>query len=157
MTSLLKLLHHEPTTALDVTIQAQMLALISDLKARLNTAMFLITHDLGVVAQTCEKVAVMYAGEIIETGSTKDIFDGEFHHPYTSGLFGAIPKLNEESRRLETIEGLMPDPTEKIEGCRFAARCKYAKDSCKKPQEMVKLTQGHFIRCKRFTDGGLTP
>ena len=148
------ILADEPTTALDVTIQAQMLALISDLKKRLNTAMILITHDLGVVAQTCEKVAVMYAGEIIESGSAQDIFESELRHPYTEGLFGAIPKLNEESRRLETIEGLMPDPTEKIEGCRFASRCKYAEARCGQAQTMREVSQGHFIRCSRFENGG---
>lgn len=144
------ILADEPTTALDVTIQAQMLALISDLKKRLNTAMVLITHDLGVVAQTCDKVAVMYAGEIIEMGTAKDIFESDKRHPYTEGLFGAIPKLNEDTRRLETIEGLMPDPTEKIEGCRFASRCKYKNEQCAKPQHMQEVTQGHFIRCVRF-------
>jgi len=143
------ILADEPTTALDVTIQAQMLTLISDLKERLNTAMILITHDLGVVAQTCEKVAVMYAGEIIESGTVEDIFNGEYRHPYTEGLFGAIPKLNEDSRRLETIDGLMPDPTEKIEGCRFASRCKYTEESCSMPQKMQEVRQGHYIRCEK--------
>jgi peptide/nickel transport system ATP-binding protein len=145
------ILADEPTTALDVTIQAQMLAMISDLKKRLNTAMILITHDLGIVAQTCEKVAVMYAGEIVEQGTAEMIFNGNCRHPYTAGLFGAIPKLNEESRRLENIEGLMPDPTERLEGCRFAPRCKRASDECsREKQKMTEPEPQHFIRCRLF-------
>jgi peptide/nickel transport system ATP-binding protein len=130
-----------------------MLVMISDLKKRLNTAMILITHDLGVVAQTCEKVAVMYAGEIVEQGSVEVIFNGRCHHPYTTGLFGAIPKLNEESKRLKTIEGLMPDPTERLEGCRFAPRCKYAQAECSaERQTMIEVDPGHIIRCRLFAD-----
>ena len=141
------ILADEPTTALDVTIQAQMLGLINELQQRLGTAMILITHDLGVVAQTCEKVIVMYAGEAIEYGTAEDIFEGEKHHPYTEGLFNAIPKLNSHSRRLEAIEGMMADPTVKIEGCRFADRCKHATEECRKNQPMVEVNKGHFIRC----------
>ena len=140
----------EPTTALDVTIQAQMLGLINELQKRLNTAMILITHDLGVVAQTCEKVMVMYAGEAIEYGTAEDIFETTQRHPYTQGLFNAIPKLDENTKRLEAIEGMMADPTQKIEGCRFADRCKYATAACKKAQKMREVTPGHFIRCCRF-------
>ena len=150
------ILADEPTTALDVTIQAQMLALIADLKNRLNTAMILITHDLGVVAQVCEKVAVMYAGEIVESGTAEHIFSGRCRHPYTAGLFGAIPKLDEESRRLETIDGLMPDPTEKAEGCRFAPRCKYVDETCvNTAQGMVEAEPGHFIRCAKIAESNL--
>ena len=144
------LLCDEPTTALDVTIQAQMLGLINELQKRLNTAMILITHDLGVVAQTCEKVMVMYAGEAIEYGTAEDIFETTQRHPYTQGLFNAIPKLDENTKRLEAIEGMMADPTQKIEGCRFADRCKYATAACKKAQKMREVTPGHFIRCCRF-------
>lgn len=144
------ILADEPTTALDVTIQAQMLALIHDLQARLNTAMILITHDLGVVAQTCEKVAVMYAGEVVEQGPVEKIFDNPIQHPYTKGLFGAIPKLDSEAKRLETIEGLVPDPTVRVEGCRFAPRCKYASDACKKPAPVYEVEPGHFIKCHRY-------
>lgn len=144
------ILADEPTTALDVTIQAQMLGLITDLQKRLDTAMILITHDLGVVAQTCEKVMVMYAGEAIEYGSAEDIFETKKRHPYTQGLFNAIPKLNEESKRLEAIEGMMADPTVKIEGCRFADRCKYASEKCKQKQNMREVSKGHFIRCSLF-------
>ncbi len=148
------ILADEPTTALDVTIQAQMLSLINDLKKRLNTAMVLITHDLGVVAQTCDSVAVMYAGEIIESGRVQEIFSGKYWHPYTKGLFGAIPKLDEDSKRLETIDGLMPDPTEEIEGCRFASRCKLASDECRRLQTMHEVEPGHFIRCRLFESVG---
>ena len=144
------ILADEPTTALDVTIQAEMLGLINELQKRLNTAMILITHDLGVVAQTCEKVMVMYAGEAIEYGTAEDIFETTQRHPYTQGLFNAIPKLDENTKRLEAIEGMMADPTQKIEGCRFADRCKYATAACKKAQKMREVTPGHFIRCCRF-------
>lgn len=143
------ILADEPTTALDVTIQAQMLGLINELQERLGTAMILITHDLGVVAQTCEKVIVMYAGEAIEYGTAEHIFESIHRHPYTQGLFNAIPKLNVESKRLEAIDGMMADPTKKIEGCRFADRCKYATEACKAKQEMVEIEDGHFIRCCR--------
>ena len=108
----LLLLADEPTTALDVTIQAQVLALMNELKKNLNTAMILITHDLGVVAQTCDKVAIMYAGEIIETGTVEQIFSGDRHHPYTVGLFQSIPDLKKKTRRLHPIDGLVPDPTD---------------------------------------------
>lgn len=144
------ILADEPTTALDVTIQAQMLGLINDLQKRLNTAMILVTHDLGVVAQTCEKVAVMYSGEAVEIGLAEHIFGGKYLHPYTQGLFNAIPKLDVDTHRLETIDGLIPDPTVKIEGCRFADRCKYATEKCKKAPQMVEVEEGHFIKCHLF-------
>jgi len=145
------ILADEPTTALDVTIQAQMLGLINDLQKRLNTAMILITHDLGVVAQTCEKVAVMYAGEIIEYGAAKNIFDSNKLHPYTKGLFNSIPKLDVESERLEAIDGLMPDPTIKIEGCRFADRCKFAMEICKKAPPVIEVEPSHLIKCHLYS------
>ncbi len=148
------ILADEPTTALDVTIQAQMLAMINELKQRLNTAMILITHDLGVVAQTCDKVAVMYAGEIIETGTAQDIFEGDKWHPYTSGLLNAIPKLDVETRRLECIDGLMPDPTEKISGCRFAPRCRFATEGCRVAPQMREVAPSHFIKCHLFDGTG---
>ncbi len=144
------ILADEPTTALDVTIQAQMLGLIHELQERLNTAMILVTHDLGVVAQTCKKVAVMYAGECIEYGSIEKIFANQDLHPYTEGLFNAIPKLDSKTKRLETIEGMMPDPTEKIEGCRFAPRCKYATEQCRKAPAMKQLAPDHFVKCHRY-------
>lgn len=144
------ILADEPTTALDVTIQAQMLGLINDLQKRLNTAMILVTHDLGVVAQTCEKVAVMYAGEVIEYGKAEHIFDSEKLHPYTRGLFDAIPKLDEDTERLVTIDGMIPDPTQVIEGCRFADRCKFATDKCKMAPPVVEVEPGHLIKCHRY-------
>lgn len=144
------ILADEPTTALDVTIQAQMLALIHNLQERLNTAMILITHDLGVVAQTCEKVAVMYAGEVIEQGPIEKIFGNEKQHPYTKGLFAAIPKLDSDTERLETIEGLVPDPTIRVEGCRFAPRCKYATAQCKAASAVHEVEPGHLIKCHLY-------
>ena len=144
------ILADEPTTALDVTIQAQMLALIHNLQERLNTAMILITHDLGVVAQTCEKVAVMYAGEVIEQGPIEKIFGNEKQHPYTKGLFAAIPKLDSDTERLETIEGLVPDPTIRVEGCRFAPRCKYAPAQCKAAPAVHEVEPGHLIKCHLY-------
>ena len=144
------ILADEPTTALDVTIQAQMLALIKDLQRRLGTAMLLITHDFGVVAQICEKVAVMYAGEIVEYGPVEKIFDHEDLHPYTLGLFRAIPNLKTSAPRLNVIHGMMPDPSELIQGCHFAPRCKFATERCKQPQKMIETEPGHFIRCCLF-------
>ena len=113
------LIADEPTTALDVTIQAQVLAMMDDLRERLGMAMIMITHDLGIVAQTCDRVAVMYAGKLIEVGTLEDVYTGDKHHPYTVGLFGAIPNLNEETERLSPIDGLMPDPSNLPEGCSF--------------------------------------
>ena len=117
------LLADEPTTALDVTIQAQVLQMMGDLQQKLGTSTILITHDLGVVSQNCDRVAVMYAGEVVESGTAKEIFLGEKHHPYTQGLFGSLPDLNHETRRLSPIDGLMPDMTQVPEGCKFAPRC----------------------------------
>lgn len=144
------LLADEPTTALDVTIQAQVLELMKGLKDKFNMAMILITHDLGVVAQTCDKVAIMYAGEIIELGSVKDIFESADHHPYTVGLFGSIPDMTKKTRRLNPIEGLMPDPTNLPQGCVFHARCPKCLEICKtkKPQSVTE--NNHMIRCHLF-------
>ena len=143
------LLADEPTTALDVTIQAQVLDMVTALKNKNNTAMILITHDLGVVAQTCDKVAVVYAGEIIESGSLADIFDHPTH-PYTIGLFGAIPALDGEDEWLHPIEGLPPDPTRLPEGCAFSPRCPHVCDACRHGQMPNKeIAPGHFCRCLR--------
>ena len=122
------LLADEPTTALDVTIQAQVLRMINKLKKDNNTSMIMITHDFGVVAESCDDVAVIYAGQIIEYGSKQEIFDHPTH-PYTIGLFGAIPKLNEDVDRLHNIQGLPPDPSSLPVGCKFAPRCPYASDA----------------------------
>lgn len=144
------LIADEPTTALDVTIQAQVLEMMNELKEKLNTAMILITHDLGVVAQMCDKVAIMYAGEIIEYGTAEDIYEAENHHPYTVGLFESIPNLAEETDRLSPIDGLMPDPTNLPKGCKFHPRCPKCLDKCKtqEPQHIDK--NGHKIKCHLF-------
>src|SRR5699024_1720660 len=118
------LIADEPTTALDVTIQAQVLEMMKDLREQLGTSLLMITHDLGVVAETCDKVAMMYAGEIIERGTLEDIFN-QPAHPYTVGLFGSLPKLDEQVEFLAQIEGAMPDPTDLPSGCPFHPRCKY--------------------------------
>lgn len=146
------LLADEPTTALDVTIQAQVLELINDLKKSLKMAMLLITHDLGIVAEHCDKVAIMYAGEIVEYGSLEDIFDRTMH-PYTIGLFQAIPSLDKEMDRLVPIPGLMPDPANLPEGCNFAPRCPHASRACTQ-QELVEVEPGHFVRCCRCNGRG---
>ena len=142
------LLADEPTTALDVTIQAQVLDMINELKAKYNTTMILITHDLGVVAETCEKVAIIYAGSIMECGTKEDIFLNA-QHPYTHGLFGSIPKLDDKSKRLHPIPGLPPDPTNLPQGCPFAPRCARATEECRKkdiPVQQVNAT--HTVRCR---------
>lgn len=141
------LIADEPTTALDVTIQAQVLEMMSELKRTLKTAMLLITHDLGIVAETCERVAVMYAGEIIEEGSAKDIFEGEQHHPYTIGLFGSIPDLEHETKRLAPIPGLMPNPYDLPTGCKFSPRCPHCTDTCRNSEPPVRMFNHHMIKC----------
>ena len=141
------LIADEPTTALDVTIQAQVLEMINDLKNRLKTSVLLITHDLGIVAECCQKVAVMYAGEIVEYGSLGDIFK-ETSHPYTMGLFRSIPSLTRKEKRLSPIDGLMPDPAKLPEGCCFHPRCPYSDDICKKCHpELSDTGNGHKVRC----------
>lgn len=147
------LIADEPTTALDVTIQAQVLAMMRDLQKKMGSAILLITHDLGVVAQMCDDAMVMYAGEIVESGSDKDIFESPYHHPYTVGLFGSIPNPDEEVDRLKPIDGLMPDPTKLPEGCYFADRCPYCEEKClKEHPQRVQLNASHTILCHRFAD-----
>ena len=141
------LIADEPTTALDVTIQAQILTIICNLQRKYNTSVIMITHDLGVVAETCDKVAIMYAGEIVEYGSLRDIFTGETRHPYTEGLFRSLPSLTGDSKRLKPIEGLMPDPTEKPQGCWFAPRCGRGTQKCRQEAPPVWEQEGHQIRC----------
>ena len=140
------LLADEPTTALDVTIQAQVLEMIADLRAKFGTSMILITHDLGVVARTCDDVAVVYAGKIIESGTLVDIFDYPTH-PYTVGLFGALPKLDGDETRLSPVDGLPPDPTNLPSGCAFWPRCPHAMEGCKGASPNTEITPGHFVRC----------
>ncbi len=143
------LLADEPTTALDVTIQAQVLDMMRDLKAKLGTSVILITHDFGVVADFCSSVAVAYAGEIIERGSVDRIFNNP-SHPYTQGLFNSLPSLETTSRRLKPIKGLMPDPSDLPEGCRFCERCDYATERCAQAApEVTEIEPGHFVKCYR--------
>ena len=144
------LIADEPTTALDVTIQAQVLAMMSELRDKLGTAMIMITHDLGIVAHICDKVAIMYAGKIIEAGTLEDIFVSEKHHPYTVGLFGAIPNLKVETRRLSPIDGLMPDPADLPSGCYFHERCPHCMDICKEKYPDVYKDGTHNIACHLF-------
>ena len=146
------LIADEPTTALDVTIQAQVLEMMQKLKQKFNTATILITHDLGVVAQTCEKAAVIYAGEIVEYGTVHEVFKS-MKHPYTIGLMNSIPKIHVDERRLHPIEGLMPDPVSLPDGCKFCDRCRFAIDKCKKENpEMVKLGGEHLVKCFRANE-----
>jgi peptide/nickel transport system ATP-binding protein len=144
------LLADEPTTALDVTIQAQVLSMIKDLQKKYNTSMLLITHDLGVVAETCDSVAIIYAGEIVERGTKEDIFDHPAH-PYTLGLFASLPKLNEESSRLNPIRGMTPDPSKLPVGCKFHPRCKMTTPECMSGEmPVIETMPGHFCRCCRI-------
>ena len=141
------LIADEPTTALDVTIQAQVLELMSELKEKYDTSMILITHDLGIVAEVCDTVAVMYAGRIVEQGTLEDVFD-HTKHPYTEGLIASVPRLGKRLHRLPSIPGSVPDLSVMPEGCRFAPRCKYAQDSCKqKLPELQTVAEGHRCAC----------
>ena len=162
------LIADEPTTALDVTIQAQVLNMMRKLRRELNSSMLMITHDLGVVANICDYVAIMYAGEIVEQGTVEDIFSSDRkHHPYTEGLFRSIPNINVESRRLQPIDGLMPEPTDLPTGCMFHPRCPHCMEKCKaayiaqipdekgEPQEVQQsapeVIEGtHYIKCHLF-------
>ena len=142
------LLADEPTTALDVTIQAQVLEMMQNLKDNLGTSVIMITHDLGVVADSCQSVAVVYAGEIVEYGTAEHIFE-QAAHPYTLGLFNSLPKLDSKEPRLKPIKGLMPDPTDLPAGCRFCERCPVAADECGlQPPDVREITPGHFVKCR---------
>ena len=145
------LIADEPTTALDVTIQAQVLSMMKDLRDRLGTAMIMITHNLGIVAQICDDVAVMYAGEIIESGTMEELFSGKDHHPYTIGLFGSLPDLASTRSRLTPISGLMPDPTNLPVGCSFSPRCPKVMDICKAEKPDDYCYDNHCIKCHLFT------
>ncbi len=141
------LLADEPTTALDVTIQAQVLDMMKDLKDHLGTSVILITHDLGVVADSCDSVAVIYAGEIVEYGTAVHIFKSPTH-PYTIGLFNSLPRLDSTERRLKPIKGLMPDPTNLPKGCKFCDRCPHATDKCRESvPEAIEVAPGHMVKC----------
>ena len=143
------LIADEPTTALDVTIQAQILELLAGLQRRTGTAILLITHDLGVIAEVADDVAVMYAGKIVEQSAVQDLF-ADPHHPYTIGLLGSIPRLEEERARLATIEGSVPNPAALPVGCRFHPRCPFAVDKCRAEQPpLAEISPGHQVACWR--------
>jgi peptide/nickel transport system ATP-binding protein len=141
------LIADEPTTALDVTIQAQVLDLMKKLKEEFGTAMLLITHDLGVVAAVCDNVAIMYSGEIVESGKLRDVFENTAH-PYTKGLFKSIPDLDSDSERLESIPGMVTDPSNLPKGCKFHPRCRYKTATCELQNPgLIEVSSGHFVRC----------
>jgi len=141
------LIADEPTTALDVTIQAQILSLMNDLKEKINTAIMLITHDLGVIAQMADHVLVMYSGKVVESAPVNEIFEHPAH-PYTIGLLNSIPSLEEDKARLHSIDGVVPNPFELPEGCYFAPRCDRAMEICKKKQpESFRISENHTVSC----------
>ena len=141
------LIADEPTTALDVTIQAQILELLQRLQEELKMAVLMITHDLGVIAEVADRVAVMYAGQVVEYASTRDLFNSP-QHPYTRGLMQSVPRLDESRERLDIISGIVPDAREFPEGCRFAPRCPLAEDRCRSASvELRALSEGHLGRC----------
>jgi len=141
------LIADEPTTALDVTIQAQILDLLADLQARLGMAILMITHDLGVIAEIADEVIVMYAGNIVESAPVRDLF-ADPQHPYTIGLLGSIPRLGEYRERLATIEGTVPSPANQPKGCRFSPRCPFADTRCRdEPPPLRDLGGGHDVAC----------
>ncbi|HPK16386.1 MAG TPA: ABC transporter ATP-binding protein [Clostridia bacterium] len=148
------LIADEPTTALDVTIQAQVLELMNELKEKYNTSMIMITHDLGIVAEVCDSVAVMYAGRIIEQGTLQDVFEHTMH-PYTEGLFNSLPNIKNRTVMLKPIKGLMPDPTSLPEGCAFAPRCDYATEACQLRQpELRHAGPTHKYACVAYEQEG---
>ena len=143
------LIADEPTTALDVTIQAQVLDLIRELKNQRQTSVILITHDLGVVAEICDKVAIMYAGEIVEIGTLEQVYRNPVHS-YTKGLFNSLPDLHKNVHRLQPIRGLMSDPMALPEGCNFADRCDLCDASCRESEpHVVEVEPGHLVKCKK--------
>lgn len=147
------LIADEPTTALDVTIQAQILKLLNELKKKHEISMILISHNIGVVAQVCDRVAVMYYGKIVEMAPVEALFNQTLH-PYTKGLFECIPKLEGEVRLLKTIQGVVPAISEEIAGCAFASRCSFCMDICRKQEpELVEVYKNHYCRCFKITGG----
>ena len=148
------LIADEPTTALDVTIQAQVLETMKELREKFGSAMIMITHDLGIIAEVCDEVSVVYAGQIVEHGTLEDVFERTLH-PYTEGLFGSLPNIEERRHRLQPIPGLMPDPTDLPKGCCFAPRCKYCTEACTKARpEMKWVSDTHYVRCSRYDETG---
>jgi len=150
------LIADEPTTALDVTIQAQVLELIKQLIAKSDMSVLLITHDLGVVAEICDEVAVMYSGRIVEKGTADDVFN-HILHVYTEGLFNSLPNLRKRGEELRPIKGMMPNPMEKIVGCSFAPRCPYATKRClSEIPALRKMSDTHFVACHAYDDKTFT-
>lgn len=148
------LIADEPTTALDVTIQAQVLELISSLKEKIQTSTLMITHDLGIVAETCDEVAVMYAGQIVEQGTIDEVFFNT-KHPYTEGLLNSLPDMTKKNRKLTPIKGLTPDPTVQYAGCSFAERCPYFCERCgSEEQKVIEVNSNHLVRCNRCLEKG---
>ena len=145
------LIPDERTTALDVTIQAQILDLIRSLNEESDTAVIMITHDLGVVNELCQKIIVMYTGRVMEEASTEELFTNPLH-PYTIGLLNAIPKIEKEKRSLSTIPGVVPDPMEEIIGCSFCPRCDKAKAICKSQEPPMILVNGRKVRCWLYAE-----
>ena len=146
------LIADEPTTALDVTIQAQVLDLMRKLREKYNTSMLMITHDLGIVAEVCDEVSIMYAGRIVEHGTLEDIFEST-SHPYTEGLFGSLPNIEQRTARLKPIPGLMPDPTNLPSGCPFHPRCKYATELCaQRVPVKTQLSPTHTVCCLGYEE-----
>ena len=146
------LIADEPTTALDVTIQAQVLDLMKELKQKYGTGTIMITHDLGIVAEICDNVAVMYAGSIVEQGTLDEVFNNT-KHPYTEGLFNSLPNIGDYDQKLKPIPGLMPDPSHLPAGCAFAERCQYATEACKeKRPEKRHFSDTHIVACTAYDD-----
>ena len=149
------LIADEPTTALDVTIQAQVLKMMRNLQKELGSSVLLITHDLGVIVSFCDAVSIMYAGEIVESGLLEDVFDRtRKHHPYTEGLFASIPDIHSEAARLKPIPGLMPDPVNLPSGCKFNPRCPYCTEICREQTVELKDYNGLKVRCHYYQEGG---
>lgn len=154
------LIADEPTTALDVTIQAQVLEMMKGLRDKYETSMLMVTHDLGIVAEICDTVSIIYAGRVVEHGTLEDIFDHTLH-PYTEGLFNSLPNLEDRTAKLKPIKGLMPDPSNLPKGCPFCPRCDYATEACKnqKPKRIYRNDE-HYVECflyneKNIKEGGV--
>jgi peptide/nickel transport system ATP-binding protein len=145
------LIADEPTTALDVTIQAQILDVLRALQRELDFAVVLVTHDLGVVSDLCDRVVVMYAGQVVEEGAVRDVF-AQPRHPYTAGLLGAMPQVGRRDERLTVIPGVVPSPDRMPTGCRFRTRCPYATQACSDPVPLTLLSSGDRVRCVRFPE-----
>ena len=146
------LIADEPTTALDVTIQAQVLDMMRGLRDKYGTSMIMITHDLGIVAEICDTVAIVYGGKVIEYGTLEDVYNNT-RHPYTEGLFNSLPDLDHRENKLKPIKGLMPDPTNLPEGCTFYPRCDYATEICKtvKPKKVFR-NEEHYVECHLYDE-----